>query len=159
MLKGSEPGRLAAGAEALGAAGPFGEPARASSSSSPIPKVVRVVAQVFGDKRGGEAVEAGFHRGVGGEEVAGPCGGEGHGKVDPRVLHVTARPLQDGEGSVALVQMADLRGDPQARASTRQPPMPRIISCCRRISLPPPYNSLVMPRSAGLFIRWLASSR
>jgi hypothetical protein len=49
------------------------------------------------------------------------------------LLHEIAGALQHGEGRMSFIQVTDFRLDAQ-RASSRQPPMPRSISCLRRNS-------------------------
>ena len=66
-----------------------------------------------------EAIKAGFHRGVGREEIAGPGHLERHLKRLPRRLHEIQGAFQYGEGRVAFIQMADFRIDSQG---SQEPP-------------------------------------
>ncbi len=66
-----------------------------------------------------EAVEAGLHRRVGGEEIAGPRHLERHLKRLAGGLHEIRGPLQYGERRVAFVEMAHLGIEPQG---SQEPP-------------------------------------
>ena len=66
------------------------------------------------DQVRGEAIKAGFHRGMGRKEIAGPRHLEGHLKRLPRRFHEIQGSFQYGEGRVPFIQMADFRIDPQS---------------------------------------------
>ncbi len=101
------------------ALGAVGRPPQGEQSLQTDAQFVRVAPQVLRHQRGRKTVEAGFDRRVGGKKVPGSRGGEGHLEGDSPVLHVTTRPLQDGERGMALVEMADVGFDPQL---AQQPP-------------------------------------
>ena len=67
-----------------------------------------VDAQILPHQLRREAVEAGFHRRVRGEKIAGPRDRERHRERLPGILHVGAGALQHGERGVTFVQMTHL---------------------------------------------------
>ena len=75
------------------------------------PQLLDVFAEVLPDEAQGEPIEARLDGGVGGEQVAGSRRAQRFFEPDSVVFHVAPRPLEDGKGGVALVQMADLRLD------------------------------------------------
>ena len=96
-----------------------------------------IAAEVLLDERGSKTIEAGRHRRVGGEEVARAGDGQGASKGCPlSAMKPRAR------SSTAKAAWPSLRwqtsGAMPRAASSRQPPMPRISSCLRRSSGPPP---------------------
>src|SRR6516225_9160871 len=66
------------------------------------------VARIFAERVGREAVEPGFYRGMGGEQIPGPCCPQRLPERETRAPHVGSRPLENGEGGMTLVQVADL---------------------------------------------------
>jgi hypothetical protein len=80
--------------------------------------------EVLADQAGVESIVAGAHRGVRCEDVAGPRRPQRFPEGQAGPLHERARPLEHGEGGVALVQMVDLRleaeGVDEARAADAQ---------------------------------------
>jgi hypothetical protein len=98
---------------------------------------------VAGDQFAVEPVDAGGHRGVGGEDGTGAHRLERRRSPSPyRSRHELADALQAEEPGVALVGVEHLgRGVPGERQyarTARTPPMPSSISCSSRCSLPPP---------------------
>ena len=78
-----------------------------------------VLSQVPLDERRREAIEAGRHRGVGGEEGAGPRDRQGHVEGLAALFHEGPGPLQDRERRMPLVEMTDLGLEPEG---TQKPP-------------------------------------
>src|SRR5208282_4300660 len=66
------------------------------------------VACIFGERVGRKPVEPGLYRGVGGEEISRACRPQCLPEREARAPHISSRPLENGEGGMALVQMADL---------------------------------------------------
>ena len=84
-----------------------------------------------------EAVDAGGHRGVGGEHAAGAHGLDRLGEREAARPTQLADALERQEAGVALVGVEHLRVEAE-RASARTPPMPSRISWRRRCSASPP---------------------
>src|SRR5215469_8151824 len=70
-----------------------------------------------------ETIKSGFDRRVRGEEISTPSRRQGDVERLLVIGHPGARPLQDGEGRMTFVQMADLRSNPQGaqQSPTSQP--------------------------------------
>jgi len=60
-----------------------------------------------------ESIESRLHRGMGGEDIARPGGPEGGPGRAAGLLHEAVSPGKDHKGGMALIEMADLRLDPQ----------------------------------------------
>ena len=97
-----------------------------------------VTAEVLLDEGRSEAVKAGGHRRVGGEEIAGPRDRQRDFEGLPGLLHETAGALQTRRRPHALRSGDRPPAGCPARASSRQPPIPSTSSCLRRSSGPPP---------------------
>ena len=69
----------------------------------------RVLVEILGQELGIKAVESRGDRGVGGEQIS--RAGYGHRKLEGHfvVFHITAGTFQNGERSMAFVQVAHLR--------------------------------------------------
>ena len=81
--------------------------------------LLRIATQVLLDESRREAVKAGGHRRVGGEEISGSSDGECNVERLRTLLHETAGAFQCGKGRMPLVQMTDLRLDAE---HPEQPP-------------------------------------
>jgi len=71
-------------------------------------RVLGVAAEVALDESRGKPVESRAHRRVRGEEIAGSRDGQRHVEGVATVDHEGAGTLEDGEGGMPLVEMADL---------------------------------------------------
>ena len=69
--------------------------------------ILGIIAQMLPEQLRREAIKAGFHRRVGRKEIASPGHLERHLKRLPRRFHEIQGSLQDSEGRVAFVQMAN----------------------------------------------------
>ena len=83
-----------------------------------------IIAQMLPDQIRREAIKAGFHRGVGRKEIAGPGHLERHLKRLPGRLHEIQGSFQYGEGGVAFIQVANFGIQSQrcATAASRRCP-------------------------------------
>ena len=74
---------------------------------------LRIPAEVLFHQCWGKNVKSSRNRRVGGKEIAGARGRQGNGEGLSGLLHETPGALQQGEGGMPFVKMADVRFDPK----------------------------------------------
>ncbi len=77
-----------------------------------------IAGEKFIEQFGSKMIDTGFHRGVGGENVAGTDDFPRLSEIDPTLFHQEPDPLQGQESGVAFIHVADVGDDPQCPQST-----------------------------------------